>query len=216
MSLYNITAKQPSQDNKVSNLQYNNLTNNNFNQTNKNKHFYKSDQLCKFFISGSCNKGSSCHFSHDLKKFPCKFYHALGYCDKANFCPFSHLRLLTEKDIFNFIETNLDFLNELNTKIGWNNMDEFYKKHLQQNKPNISTSIPEDFYKSQSQVLYQKNTISNIAIPNVVNNYPQQSFYKSEVIQTNSNIAKETNLHCDESNIKQLVPNFIDPFMAFK
>lgn len=189
-------------------------------QGNKIRHNYKSDQLCKFFITGSCHKGNSCHFSHDLKKFPCKYYHALGYCDKANFCPFSHFRLLTEKDIFNFIEANIDFLNELNMKIGWNNMDEFYRKYLQLNKPTPSTTVPEDLYKI-NQIPNPTNSFNTNTIPSISNYNPTynlpQSIYKIEAPQVVYPVNnREAPLQSDETNNKKLIPNFIDPFNAFK
>jgi hypothetical protein len=46
----------------------------------------KQTELCKYFLSGNCFKGNECVFSHQTKEFPCKFYHAVGYCDKGETC----------------------------------------------------------------------------------------------------------------------------------
>ncbi|KAL3791419.1 hypothetical protein ACHAW5_005793 [Stephanodiscus triporus] len=64
-------------------------------------------QLCKFFASGSCNKGDRCNFSHEINsvgqgqssggskpgggngKAPCKFF-ASGQCRSGSACRFSH------------------------------------------------------------------------------------------------------------------------------
>ncbi|XP_043710636.1 DExH-box ATP-dependent RNA helicase DExH8 [Telopea speciosissima] len=48
--------------------------------------------LCKFFINGSCNKGSQCSFSHSLqaKRPTCKFFLSFQGCRNGNSCFFSH------------------------------------------------------------------------------------------------------------------------------
>lgn len=76
-------------------------------------------------------------FSHDLKSFPCKYYHALGYCDKGANCLFSHVAIRDTNEMKKFIETNADFLKELVIKIGRTNMDEFYFKYCTSNTHNI-------------------------------------------------------------------------------
>ncbi|KAM0687445.1 hypothetical protein COBT_001315 [Conglomerata obtusa] len=62
--------------------------NNVTNQTNHLPKNYKT-QLCRFFLSKSCTKGNDCHYSHDLKKFPCKAFHLRKNC-RRNKCSFSH------------------------------------------------------------------------------------------------------------------------------
>ncbi|KAJ0979801.1 hypothetical protein J5N97_015275 [Dioscorea zingiberensis] len=48
--------------------------------------------LCRFFITGSCNKGNQCSFSHSLeaKRPTCKFFHTLQGCRNGASCFFSH------------------------------------------------------------------------------------------------------------------------------
>jgi hypothetical protein len=46
----------------------------------------KKVDLCKYFLTGNCFKGNECVFSHNTKDFPCKFFHAVGYCDKGEAC----------------------------------------------------------------------------------------------------------------------------------
>ncbi|KAH6823976.1 zinc finger helicase family protein [Perilla frutescens var. hirtella] len=48
--------------------------------------------LCRYFVSGSCNRGSQCTFSHSLqaKRPPCKFFFSLQGCRSGDSCFFSH------------------------------------------------------------------------------------------------------------------------------
>ena len=48
----------------------------------------KKTELCKYFLTGNCFKGNDCIFSHNTKDFPCKFFHAVGYCDKGDSCKY--------------------------------------------------------------------------------------------------------------------------------
>lgn len=48
----------------------------------------KKTELCKYFLTGNCFKGNECVFSHNTKEFPCKFFHAVGYCDKGEACKY--------------------------------------------------------------------------------------------------------------------------------
>ncbi|KAL5713084.1 RNA helicase [Ranunculus cassubicifolius] len=49
-------------------------------------------ELCRFFVSGSCNKGSECSFSHSLqaKRPVCKFFLSYKGCRNGESCFFSH------------------------------------------------------------------------------------------------------------------------------
>lgn len=47
-------------------------------------------QPCKFLMSHSCLKGDDCPYSHDLRAFPCKFFHTRGLCYDGENCQFSH------------------------------------------------------------------------------------------------------------------------------
>ena len=46
----------------------------------------KKNELCKYFLTGNCFKDKQCLYSHDTKNFPCKFYHAVGYCTQGEEC----------------------------------------------------------------------------------------------------------------------------------
>ncbi|KAL8253685.1 hypothetical protein R6Q59_031906 [Mikania micrantha] len=48
--------------------------------------------LCRYFVNGTCNKGSQCSFSHSLeaKRPVCKFFLSLQGCRNGNSCFFSH------------------------------------------------------------------------------------------------------------------------------
>ncbi|XP_076889039.1 DExH-box ATP-dependent RNA helicase DExH8-like [Bidens hawaiensis] len=48
--------------------------------------------LCRYFVNGTCNKGSGCLFSHSLeaKRPVCKFFLSLQGCRNGNSCFFSH------------------------------------------------------------------------------------------------------------------------------
>ncbi|KAJ0589881.1 putative RNA helicase transcription factor C3H family [Helianthus annuus] len=48
--------------------------------------------LCRFFIKGTCNKGTQCLFSHSLeaKRPVCKFFLSLQGCRNGNSCLFLH------------------------------------------------------------------------------------------------------------------------------
>ncbi|KAM7527062.1 hypothetical protein LguiB_030472 [Lonicera macranthoides] len=49
-------------------------------------------ELCRFFVNGSCNKGSQCSFSHSLqaKRPACKFFFSFKGCRNGDSCFFSH------------------------------------------------------------------------------------------------------------------------------
>jgi hypothetical protein len=46
----------------------------------------KTNELCKYFLTGSCLKGDECLYSHNTMMFPCKFFHAIGYCESGDNC----------------------------------------------------------------------------------------------------------------------------------
>ena len=86
-------------------------------------------ELCKFYLSNTCSKGDKCLYSHNLKDYPCKFYHARGFCENCDNCRFSHARL-NENELMEFIKQNEDFLMETKKKYGQTNMDEFFEEYL--------------------------------------------------------------------------------------
>jgi hypothetical protein len=67
----------------------------------------KIEQPCRYLYMKpfSCNKGPSCHFSHDLSSFPCPHSNSDpgGQCFPQ--CKFDHSPLLNESDRMRFVET---------------------------------------------------------------------------------------------------------------
>ncbi|KAF5190731.1 Atp-dependent rna helicase protein [Thalictrum thalictroides] len=59
---------------------------------NSSSHVTNGVSLCRFFINGSCNKGSDCYFSHSLqaKRPVCKFFFSYQGCRNGESCFFSH------------------------------------------------------------------------------------------------------------------------------
>lgn len=55
-------------------------------QVKKPNVFFLIKELCKFFLTNNCYKDKDCLYSHDLSQFPCKFFHAIGFCDKGELC----------------------------------------------------------------------------------------------------------------------------------
>ena len=50
----------------------------------------KSSEVCRFHLTGSCMKGDSCYYSHDLSRVPCRYFHLWGTCMAGPTCRFSH------------------------------------------------------------------------------------------------------------------------------
>ncbi|KAF0919513.1 hypothetical protein E2562_029630 [Oryza meyeriana var. granulata] len=50
------------------------------------------NEMCVFFLNGSCNRGDTCHFSHSSRapRPICKFFLTLQGCRNGNSCSFSH------------------------------------------------------------------------------------------------------------------------------
>lgn len=53
---------------------------------------FQDAALCRYFLSGKCNRGEQCIFSHSLqaKKATCKFFFSLQGCRNGASCYFSH------------------------------------------------------------------------------------------------------------------------------
>jgi hypothetical protein len=51
-------------------------------------------------MRGECNKGEECIFSHDLKRWPCKFFHVGKGCARGNDCNFSHGTMTEEQRLW--------------------------------------------------------------------------------------------------------------------
>nr|XP_043621853.1 DExH-box ATP-dependent RNA helicase DExH8 [Erigeron canadensis] len=62
------------------------------NQLISNSYSSVEASICRFFVSGTCNKGNQCLFSHSLeaKRPVCKFFLSLQGCRNGNSCFFSH------------------------------------------------------------------------------------------------------------------------------
>jgi hypothetical protein len=85
----------------------------------------KINELCKFYKTGSCQKGDDCPYSHNSKFYPCKFIHSTGTCKFGDNCDFSHRRL-EPNQIMIFIEENEDFLDQVFAQNGTTNLGEYY------------------------------------------------------------------------------------------
>jgi hypothetical protein len=55
----------------------------------------QKEEICKFYLSGVCQKGEDCIYSHDTKSFPCRFFF-LGVCRQEK-CKFSHEGEISEE-----------------------------------------------------------------------------------------------------------------------
>ena len=53
------------------------------------KHETRSSTVCQYFLKGNCRSGSNCRFSHQLA--PCKFFQGLRGCKNTS-CPFAHVK----------------------------------------------------------------------------------------------------------------------------
>lgn len=55
-------------------------------------HVTGESSLCRYFVSGSCNRGSQCLFSHSFtaKRPTCKFFFSFQGCRNGDSCFFSH------------------------------------------------------------------------------------------------------------------------------
>merc|ERR1719295_1459236 len=61
---------------------------------------FKRTEMCKFYEAGTCTRGSSCNFAHDIdnlrnkpdfsKTRLCKAFMKTGSCAKGSFCSFAH------------------------------------------------------------------------------------------------------------------------------
>jgi len=211
----------------IPNTNYNNNYNNNhhtnLNITNnayqsiskhKNNNTQKNQTICKFHLTNTCMKGNNCNFSHDMKSLPCKFFHALGYCDKGNDCSFGHIRFMSEKEVFVFIENNIDFINELNRKIGRTNIDEFYKEYMKINQKHYMNSVIPDEYdrNDRNDGMYVG---MNRSIGNVYNNMNMNSnmIGFDYNFNTNLNINKKVDSIENIIDDKKLIPNRdVNPF----
>lgn len=87
--------------------------------------------LCKFFLTGNCHRGADCIFSHNTKEFPCKYLHAIGFCEKGQKCRFSH-ELLRPEEIQKFIKENEEYLKELYEKTGKTNLGDYFINYMKQ------------------------------------------------------------------------------------
>lgn len=75
---------------------------NNSRQTGQHNAFFKATQLCKFFVSGKCTRGTDCNFAHgqeSLKQQPdlyktqlCKSFDKSGECMMGDECMYAHGR----------------------------------------------------------------------------------------------------------------------------
>lgn len=99
------------------------------------------DDLCKYISNDTCLKGDSCVFSHDTKRFPCKYYHGVGLCNSGDNCKFSHIRL-TPNFIPKFIRDNESFLQTVQQTRGYTNLGEYYMNYLREKMQTVQPLLP--------------------------------------------------------------------------
>lgn len=134
---------------------------------------FKLKELCKFFLTGNCSKGDDCLYSHNTSNFPCKYFHAVGFCEKGTECRFlsfyfrfSHSRL-TDDDIKTFIETNEEFMNELYRHNGTSNMNDYYFQYIKEKKSQNIKEYLENLKVPSTAMLPPTTSLLNInQLPN--------------------------------------------------
>ena len=185
-------------------------------------------ELCKFYLSNTCTKGDKCLYSHNLKDYPCKFYHARGFCENCENCRFSHARL-NELELMEFIKQNEDFLMETKKKYGQTNMDEFFDEYLKNKMEVINGQeikmIPNELKDLPS---YNNTSANNVSNVNGKGNVPlgvlliasnpkiMMEVMKSNMVNNNDN---NNNSKICEENVKvcsnkKEVPLLVNPFIS--
>ena len=184
-------------------------------------------ELCKFYLSNTCTKGDKCLYSHNLKDYPCKFYHARGFCENCENCRFSHARL-NELELMEFIKQNEDFLMETKKKYGQTNMDEFFDEYLKNKMEVINGQeikmIPNELKDLPSYNNTSTNNVSNVNgrgdVPLGVlliasNPKIMMEVMKSNMVNNNDNNNSKI---CEENvkvcNNKKEVPLLVNPFIS--
>ena len=184
-------------------------------------------ELCKFYLSNTCTKGDKCLYSHNLKDYPCKFYHARGFCENCDNCRFSHARL-NEHELMEFIKQNEDFLMETKKKYGQTNMDEFFNEYLK-NKMEVGNGqeikmIPNELKALPSYNNGSVNSVSNVNgrgdVPLGVMLIASNPKIMMEIMKSNmvnkdnkSKICEENVKVCSDSDKKE-VPLLVNPFIS--
>lgn len=116
----------------------------------------RKKELCKYFLSGSCTKGEKCLYSHNTKEIQCKYFQARGFCQNYDNCPFAHDRL-DEKELYDFIEANLEFIKDTQRKYGRTNLDDFYKKYMLEKEGEDYLMLPDKLGKGSNNVEGKEN-----------------------------------------------------------
>lgn len=186
-------------------------------------------ELCKFYLSNTCTKGDKCLYSHNLKDYPCKFYHARGFCENCENCRFSHARL-NEHELMEFIKQNEDFLMETKKKYGQTNMDEFFDEYLKNKMEVINGQeikmIPNELKDLPS---YNNTSTNNGSNVNGKGNMPlgvlliasnqkiMMEIMKNNMVNNNNN--SNNSKICEENNVnvcsnKKEVPLLVNPFIS--
>ena len=80
-------------------------------------------------MTNNCHRGDSCNYSHETGKFPCKYLHGTGVCEKADKCVFSH-QLLNYMEIQKFMAENEEFLKKILAETGKTNLMDYFTKYL--------------------------------------------------------------------------------------
>lgn len=168
----------------------------------------------------------------------------MGYCDSGQSCNFSHKIMVTMPEINKFIGSNLDFLKELYSKIGFSNLDPFYFHFLNQNMVkndddvyalNLNKNENDNSNKIKNSYNYnlvvdevtKKNySSSNFKIEenSEIKDFPKESseYDKNSINYNNTNInfnnleSINTEVLSSSKNICKIEPIEIDPFSFIK
>lgn len=134
----------------------------------------RKNELCKFFLAGSCTKTEEqCKFSHNKKMFPCRFFHLFGTCHNADdTCEFSHAPITEQQRA------------ELTKASSFSE-----SKHPEEDAYSIH-NLHHSFQKVQDAPIFEAKKVSEVQIPIVVQP-PQQDSKQFTVPFHNYNKKKE-------------------------
>ena len=143
-----------------------------------------------------------------MKNFPCKYYHALGYCDKGFNCLFSHKRFEGINQVKTFIDQNSDFFEELINKIGYTNLGEIYFKFKPEPKQLSKETkiVNNQSYSNYSMIPTKEPNSNSVYLNNEVLNEDPISNIKTYVSEVDDSFNIPSNL--DPFQIINNMPNF--------
>ena len=136
------------------------------------KSVYLTQELCKFHLTGFCDRGANCNYSHETKEFPCKYLHGTGICQKAEKCAFKH-DLLNEVEIQKFMVENEDFLLKTLKETGRTNLSDYFTSYLAaKERKEQAAKVPKDVMIPQALI---KAPTAQVAEPSQPGQRQQQA-----------------------------------------